>query len=52
MIELGEWALALWEACYGVSSNLHVQNYCLNLLRTSADAALNPQRAGGEEWNA
>ena len=27
-----EWALALWEGCYGVSSNLHVQNTCLNLL--------------------
>ena len=31
-IELGEWALDLWEGCYGVSSNLHVQNTCLNLL--------------------
>jgi len=51
-LELDEWALALWEGCYGVSYNLHVQNSCLNLLRTLMNAALNPQSAGGEQWNA
>jgi len=53
-LELDEWALALWEGCYGVSSNLHVRTKFLfePPTCTSANAALNPQSAGSEQWSA